>query len=135
MEVQSITAMMAMSVLAKEAGAIEFFTKPFRDQDLLDAIQVAVDGDRGRQANPQQHQDAAESPRFWTEPNSKDRAHRVLCSDSMRRLSTSFPPKATCDCGWRRLLRSEAAHSPDQAVLWLSPRVRPYPTRWLVVPP
>jgi FixJ family two-component response regulator len=47
MGVWPITAMMAMSVLAKEAGAIEFFTKPFRDHDLLDAIQVAVDGDRG----------------------------------------------------------------------------------------
>ena len=32
-----------MSVKAMKAGAIEFLTKPFRDQDLLDAIQVAID--------------------------------------------------------------------------------------------
>ncbi|HYC18409.1 MAG TPA: response regulator transcription factor [Pseudolabrys sp.] len=32
-----------MSVKAMKAGAIEFLTKPFRDQDLLDAIQVALE--------------------------------------------------------------------------------------------
>jgi RNA polymerase sigma factor (sigma-70 family) len=37
-----------MSVRAMKAGAIEFLTKPFRDQDLLDAIQVAVERDRAR---------------------------------------------------------------------------------------
>lgn len=31
-----------MSVQAMKNGAIEFLTKPFRDQDLLDAIQQAV---------------------------------------------------------------------------------------------
>jgi RNA polymerase sigma factor (sigma-70 family) len=35
-----------MSVRAMKAGAIEFLTKPFRDQDLLDAIQVALERDR-----------------------------------------------------------------------------------------
>jgi RNA polymerase sigma factor (sigma-70 family) len=32
-----------MSVHAMKAGAVEFLTKPFRDQDLLDAIQEAID--------------------------------------------------------------------------------------------
>jgi FixJ family two-component response regulator len=35
-----------MSVRAIKAGAVEFLTKPFRDQDLLDAVQQAVDRDR-----------------------------------------------------------------------------------------
>jgi FixJ family two-component response regulator len=35
-----------MSVRAMKAGAVEFLTKPFRDQDLLDAIQVALSQDR-----------------------------------------------------------------------------------------
>ncbi len=35
----------AMSVRAMKAGAVEFLTKPFRDQDLLDAIQQALDRD------------------------------------------------------------------------------------------
>jgi FixJ family two-component response regulator len=37
-----------MSVKAMKAGAIEFLTKPFRDQDLLDAIQVGLEMDRAR---------------------------------------------------------------------------------------
>jgi len=39
----------AMSVQAMKAGAIEFLTKPFRDQDLLDAIQAGLDRSRARQ--------------------------------------------------------------------------------------
>jgi FixJ family two-component response regulator len=35
-----------MSVQAMKGGAIEFLTKPFRDQDLLDAIQLGLDKDR-----------------------------------------------------------------------------------------
>jgi RNA polymerase sigma factor (sigma-70 family) len=37
-----------MSVRAVKAGAIEFLTKPFRDQDLLDAIQFGLERDRVR---------------------------------------------------------------------------------------
>jgi FixJ family two-component response regulator len=37
-----------MSVRAMKAGAIELLTKPFRDQDLLDAIQLALERDRTR---------------------------------------------------------------------------------------
>jgi FixJ family two-component response regulator len=35
-----------MTVQAMKAGAVEFLTKPFRDQDLLDAIQQALEHDR-----------------------------------------------------------------------------------------
>ena len=35
-----------MSVRAMKSGAVEFLTKPFRDQDLLDAIHQALDRDR-----------------------------------------------------------------------------------------
>jgi FixJ family two-component response regulator len=37
-----------MSVRAMKAGAVEFLTKPLRDQDLLDAIQAALRRDRAR---------------------------------------------------------------------------------------
>jgi RNA polymerase sigma factor (sigma-70 family) len=37
-----------MSVRAMKAGAVEFLTKPFRDQDLLDAIQVGLERDQAR---------------------------------------------------------------------------------------
>jgi FixJ family two-component response regulator len=37
-----------MTVRAMRAGAVEFLTKPFRDQDLLDAVQAALARDRER---------------------------------------------------------------------------------------
>ena len=45
-----------MTVRAMKAGAVEFLTKPFRNQDLLDAIQVALERDRSRR---QQESDLA----------------------------------------------------------------------------
>lgn len=39
-----------MSVKAMKAGAIDFLTKPFRDQDILDAVTRALDQDRNRRA-------------------------------------------------------------------------------------
>jgi len=40
-----------MSVQAMKGGAIEFLTKPFRDQDLIDAIQLGLERDRVRREN------------------------------------------------------------------------------------
>src|ERR1700690_4637368 len=40
-----------MSVQAMKGGAIEFLTKPFRDQDLLDGIQLGLSRDRVRREN------------------------------------------------------------------------------------
>lgn len=37
-----------MSVRAMKGGAVDFFSKPVRDQDLLDAVQVAIERDRAR---------------------------------------------------------------------------------------
>lgn len=51
-----------MSVRAMKAGAVEFLTKPFRDQDLLDAVRVAIDRDRARRE--QETETAAIRQRF-----------------------------------------------------------------------
>ena len=40
-----------MGVRAMKAGAVDFLTKPFRDQDLLDAVAAAVEADRKRRAD------------------------------------------------------------------------------------
>jgi FixJ family two-component response regulator len=40
-----------MTVQAMKGGAIEFLTKPFRDQDLLDAIETGLARDRARREN------------------------------------------------------------------------------------
>ena len=43
-----------MSVRAMKAGAIDFLAKPFRDQDMLDAVTVAIDHDRKRRDSERQ---------------------------------------------------------------------------------
>lgn len=43
-----------MSVRAMKAGAVEFLTKPYRDQDLLDAIRIALERDRDRREKEKQ---------------------------------------------------------------------------------
>jgi len=37
-----------MTVRAMKSGAVEFLTKPFRDQDLLEAVRAAIERDRAR---------------------------------------------------------------------------------------
>jgi FixJ family two-component response regulator len=44
-----------MSVRAMKAGAVEFLTKPFREQDLLDAVQIGLEKDRARRQDAQAH--------------------------------------------------------------------------------
>ncbi len=42
-----------IAVRAMKAGAVEFLTKPFRNQDLLDAVSTALEQDRARRAKEQ----------------------------------------------------------------------------------
>lgn len=53
-----------MSVRAMKAGAVEFLPKPFRDQDLLDAVQQALDRDQA--ARERRAELAAVKERFDT---------------------------------------------------------------------
>jgi RNA polymerase sigma factor (sigma-70 family) len=49
-----------MSVRAMKAGAVEFLTKPFRDQDLLDAVRIALEKDRERRERKKEVTDLKE---------------------------------------------------------------------------
>jgi FixJ family two-component response regulator len=51
----------AMAVRAIKAGAIDFLTKPFRNQDLLDAVSTALQQDRARRAKEQSNSTLQES--------------------------------------------------------------------------
>ena len=59
-----------MSVRAMKDGAVEFLTKPFRDQDLLDAIHQALDSDR---AAREQRAKAAELRRRYESLTPRER--------------------------------------------------------------
>jgi FixJ family two-component response regulator len=43
-----------MSVRAMKAGAVDFLAKPFRDQDMLDAVTLAIEHDRKRRESDRQ---------------------------------------------------------------------------------
>jgi FixJ family two-component response regulator len=55
-----------MSVRALKSGAVEFLTKPFRDQDLLDAIQQALQRDRADRERQAEIDDLQERYRSLT---------------------------------------------------------------------
>jgi FixJ family two-component response regulator len=59
-----------MTVRAMKSGAVEFLTKPFHDQDLLDAIHQALDRDR---AMRQQQSELAELQRRWESLTARER--------------------------------------------------------------
>ena len=59
-----------MSVRAMKAGAVEFLTKPFRDQDLLDAIRIGLDRDRFRR---EQEKELKELQQRYTSLTSRER--------------------------------------------------------------
>jgi FixJ family two-component response regulator len=48
-----------MSVRAMKAGAIEFLTKPFREQDILDAVRIALERDRLQRSKDRELQELA----------------------------------------------------------------------------
>ena len=64
-----------MTVKAMKSGAVEFLTKPFRDQDLLDAIHQALDRDRLAR---RQHSEIADLQRRYGTLTAREREVMVL---------------------------------------------------------
>jgi FixJ family two-component response regulator len=69
-----------MSVKAMKSGAVEFLTKPFQDQDLLDAIHQALDRDR---AMHQQQSDLAELRKCFESLTPREREVMALVVSGM----------------------------------------------------
>src|SRR5216683_1846951 len=69
-----------MTVKAMKFGAVEFLTKPFRDQDLLDAIHQALDRDR---VTRQQESELAELRKRYDALTAREREVMVLVVSGM----------------------------------------------------
>jgi FixJ family two-component response regulator len=69
-----------MTVKAMKSGAVEFLTKPFRDQDLLDAIHQALDRDR---VTRQQQTELAELRKHYEVLTAREREVMALVVSGM----------------------------------------------------
>ena len=78
-----------MSVRAMKAGAVEFLTKPFRDQDLLDAIHVGLARDWARR---RQQGEMAETRRRYESltPRQRELLPLVISGRSNRDVASQF---------------------------------------------
>jgi FixJ family two-component response regulator len=76
-----------MTVRAMKSGAVEFLTKPFRDQDLLDAIHQALERD---QANRQQQGELAELRKRYDSLTAREREVMGLVVSGMLNKQVAF---------------------------------------------
>ncbi|MGY1447887.1 response regulator transcription factor [Pseudomonas chlororaphis] len=65
----------SMSVRSMKAGAVDFLTKPFRDQDMLDAVAAAIDKDR---VQLQQSRDTTQLRDFFSSLSLRERQVMAL---------------------------------------------------------
>jgi len=78
-----------MTVQAMKGGAIEFLTKPFRDQDLLDAIETGLARDRARRENDRAL--AALKERFGTlSPREREVMLRVVTGRLNKQIASDI---------------------------------------------
>jgi len=75
-----------MTVKAMKSGALEFLTKPFRDQDLLDAIHQALDRDR---VTRQQQSEVAELQKRYESLTAREREVMGLVVSGMLNKQTA----------------------------------------------
>jgi FixJ family two-component response regulator len=76
-----------MTVKAMKSGAVEFLTKPFRDQDLLDAIHQALDRDR---ATRQQERELSELRNRYDSLTARERQVMGLVVSGMLNKQIAF---------------------------------------------
>jgi len=76
-----------MTVKAMKSGAVEFLTKPFRDQELLDAIHLAIERDR---VTRQQQSDVAELRKHYESLTTREREVMRLVISGMLNKQIAF---------------------------------------------
>jgi FixJ family two-component response regulator len=76
-----------MTVKAMKSGAVEFLTKPFRDQDLLDAIHLALERDR---ATRQQQSELTELRKRYDSLTGREREVMSLVVSGMLNKQVAF---------------------------------------------
>jgi FixJ family two-component response regulator len=76
-----------MTVKAMKSGAVEFLTKPFRDQDLLDAIHLALERDR---ATRQQQSELTELRKRYDSLTARERQVMSLVVSGMLNKQVAF---------------------------------------------
>jgi FixJ family two-component response regulator len=76
-----------MSVRAMKSGAVEFLTKPFRDEDLMDAMRQALDRDR---LNRQQQSEVAELQERYVSLTAREREVMSLVVAGMLNKQVAF---------------------------------------------
>ena len=72
-----------MSVKAMKGGAVEFLAKPVREQDLLDAVRVALDRDRARREEDAKTRDLRE--RYGTLSTREQQVMARVCAGLMNK--------------------------------------------------
>ena len=105
-----------MAVQALKAGAVDFITKPFRDQQLLDAVQQAIDRDR---AARRQWADVAELRRRYESLTQREREVMALVVTGLlnKQIATQLhTSEATVKAHRAQLMRKMEADSVAQLV-------------------
>jgi FixJ family two-component response regulator len=123
-----------MTVRAMKSGAIEFLTKPLRDQDLLDAIQVAIERDCARR---QQEADSAKlRERFDSlTPREREVLARVVSGLLNKQIAAEIgTTEATVKVHRYQLMRKMCADSFADLVRMAEKLGIPAPPRGLSLP-
>jgi len=103
-----------MNVKAMKSGAVEFLTKPFRDQDLLDAIQQALE--RENETRQQQHEIQKLKDRYETLTAREREVMGLLVSGMLTKqiASTLGTSEITAQVHRGQVMRKMQANSPAE---------------------
>ncbi|MGA8491026.1 MAG: response regulator transcription factor [Terriglobales bacterium] len=118
-----------MSVRAMKAGAVEFLTKPFRDQDLLDAIHTGLERDRARRQR--ESEIAVLRERFeWLTPREREVLPLVVSGLPNKQIAAEIgTSETTVKVHRSQLMRKMGANSLPELVRMAERLGMPQPKR------